>query len=459
MAYEIDISAPALDKFLDKLDSAVDKIAEVKQSVKALGREAGEAQSAARNTAPQLTGGARSPVMPYTRGPRAGLDRATRELDFARQSKDAKLIRDAEDRVARAQESVRRSEQRLNPQPKSQSDAIWDAIMTSRIGPGGRLYPLVNKLRSAGLTSSDDLAGKLGDMGMNPATAAKVAPVAANIAKAMLPATLAAVGIAAVGYGAYALANNTSDQIGRFGNSRVWSGATFGQIGQMQALGGDNAGERAYQFSQRLREGGFGAAYMRSKGIIDNGPYTLNKGKNYLAAIDALSDPKISDEQAAVYDRELGLTDELAKYRYLSDDSYARVKKSVAPPNREDMKAQAEYEAQKTTLVNGWNNFWREFGTQAMRGINNTFDADYWLGNPLSPEWQEKHLGIAKGDGKRQHKAEKADNTVTYGRQARDESIGMGGRSSSAFPVGLRGVQLSNAIESDAIALGAFSVG
>lgn len=90
------------------------------------------------------------------------------------------------------------------------------------------------------------------------------------------------------------------------------SGASNGQVGWLntagRAIGADGAAMSgmATSLADKLREGGIAASWARGKGIVDYGPYTLNKVDNLTKAIDKLR--LVADKDKRMFlTRELGL--------------------------------------------------------------------------------------------------------------------------------------------------------
>lgn len=99
----------------------------------------------------------------------------------------------------------------------------------------------------------------------------------------------AAIGAAAglLTRGVSKMAASGSDSLAGISTSMAGTGGTAGQASYMKGLGLDSGA--AASFGEALRGGGVGAAYFRSKGIVDYGYRTTNKLDNLIKALDALA--------------------------------------------------------------------------------------------------------------------------------------------------------------------------
>lgn len=317
--------------------------------------------------------GPRSKTFTLAKGANQNLDVARHELDIALASGDQGLIDDAKANVRRKEEALQRQNKLLNG--PSREDAVMEAFMSSRMA-GGRLLPLVNKLRKAGMSTAEDLESELG---LSPAMAQKLAPIVATAAAAALPLAGGLIaGGAIVGLMTSAAAT------GRRSSDAFWSaGGTPLETARLMALGGDAS--KAMAFGDALRRGSYGSAYMNSRGIYDLGPYSIDKAGNYVRGIDELRKIK-SDQQAIRVARDLGLSDELWR-RDLDPEQYDRIKRSMddlATPQAR--KAYARYRGAGEEFSNQWEKFkmeqgtpWMEAGADALGARGFWHQAGTWL--------------------------------------------------------------------------------
>lgn len=345
--------------------------------------------------------GPRDRVFQLSRGAHQQYDLAVRRLRTATESGDNGLIEDAQAAVRRAEKALQNQRKTLDgPKPKNREDYIMEAFMTSRVGPGGQLLPLVNRLRKAGLTSAEDLQEKFG---MNAGDAAKMAPFIQAAAKLALPVAGAIAGVGA----AFALAEYSAATYRKVGGAYWTAGGTPGETAQMLGIGGDNAAQKAMSLGSALQQGTYGASYMRGKGVVDLGPYTVDKASNYIRAIDELRKIK-TDKQAIRVARDLGMTDDLWM-RDLSQPDFERRKSSMAGLGDPGYRAQAAtYQNNKDILGNNLERLGAELGNiftpiinSGAKGLANTFDSGFWKGFIPRPgrqsmwsgrEWWNKYV-------------------------------------------------------------------
>ena len=441
-----------------------------------------------------------TPELKYAPGPHQRSFQAEQFLQNAQASGDPRKIRDAEIYADR----MRKARDKADAPPKSKNDLMFEAFISSRIGPTGQLLPLISKLRAAG-TTQQQLQNHFIGMGADPDMAAKIAPLAARIATSALPIALAATGVAAA-VGATTYVGNKSLEISRAGSAAYWgaggSPTTTGRGMALSSFVGKDLTSASMGLGDQLRQGSYGAGYFRSKGIADLGPYTTDKASNYVRAVDELRRIK-SDREAIRVARDTGLTDEL-RFRDLSDTSYERLKKSMAergsPQSRRDS---AEMDAARSEFANNWDQMINKkgapivkLGAKALSWLNG--DDDFQWGNPASEAWQKKNApwmqGISKAVGMAsgfvgnpingfidaassisdsieglkpksdKDRADAATSSKDRVRQLRDgtEQIGGGGRA-NGLPTGWSSSwKLQNtdeALKAQAMMMGAFSVG
>lgn len=459
MAYELPIGSSNVDKLIDKINKAAKAFEDLDAKSKAFGKGSLGGGGAAREEIHRVAsrrGGPSSPAGYDSgdfSGPYSRLSNARRAMDRAKETGDSGLIRDSEIRMHRAQSAVDRAERTMRP--KTQQDAIWDAINTSRMGAGGKLFPLVNKMREAGLTDPRTFAAVAKAAGVSAELAARIAPTAAGALAGMTPAAMAMFGVAgaatgvAVGAGALAfnqaLQNGRSGAATRFGTGSMGAGA--GQIEALSGFTGSDGINKAMQTADRLREASFGSAYMRARGVIDYGGATIDKGANYMKSVDVLRG--IKDEGTAIrVARDMGLTEEL-RTRLISDRQYSQLVNSrrFASNRYGDMRS-AQFDAQKESIMNNASGLagivgWAAYDITAGPVVNHINNSLSWL----SESMQGGPVQAARNKANAIHNAP---------RNSREEMIGAGPRAGSAVPPGIRMAQLNEKWDTDAASLGGF---
>ncbi len=475
MAYEIALEMPGLEKALSGFDKVAEKLEVIRDQIKGAGQDA---SSIGRGVGGRAGGGGggilgggggKSWSDSWARLDNLQLQRRLAEMDgYAPDD-----LKGLDVSILRAKRNVSRDQKLLETGgEKTQAEKLMDAVMTSRLGfSGGKMQvmPLVNKLASAGLIDPQKIIAEVERF-------ANIGAMVPMITKLAIPAAIAAAGVVAGGQ----LVENAASSM-RAGSGAYWTaGGNSAQTGQVAALGGfigltaQQAAEKAVEFGERLRGGGYGAAYMRSKGIMDQGVYTVNKATNYLKAIDEIRNIK-NDVDAIRVARDLGMTSEL-QYRDLSSSTYNRLKRSMGDyGSPEERRQEAEYRANKEIFGNFWNQFVREAGGKFMGGVNAVMSGDM-LKTPGSPQWMSAMVNMANMAGlvgpmpiNLKNPYDKAggdpikENTQALkdlGRVMKDQAEQMGGgpRSRGALPAAQRYMQLENSMQSQALQLGAFHI-
>ena len=418
-----------------------------------------------------------APPLKYIGGVHQRAFEAEQWLQNARESKDPRKIRDAELYAERA----RAARDKAEAPPKSRQDLLWEAFSTSRIGPGGKLMPLISRLRAAG-TTQEELQNHFVGMGADPAMAAKIAPMAARIAAGALPIALAATGVAAAVAGVV-MVTNRALEMGRAGSAGYWGGGGSPRAtGQGMALAGflgKDLTASATGFGEQLRGGSFGAGYFRSRGVYDMGPYTTDKTANYIRGIDELRRIK-SDQIAIRVARDTGMVDEL-RYRDMTDSTYGRLKRSMgARGSAQSRQDSAEFDANRTIIQNWFDAQVAAAGNRVVQVTNaatspfgglervGEFLQKLVYNSPVGMGFIDRVTGLVNGGNGDQNRSGGGSDTTKalkdLTRQLKDttEQIGGGGRD-SGIPAGFSSSwKLNNTDESlkaQAAMLGAFSVG
>jgi hypothetical protein len=264
-----------------------------------------------------------------------------------------------------------------------------------------------------------------------------------------------------------------------------YGGGTPHETAQQAALGGfmgmssSQIGQFAEQFGARLQQGGFGSAFMRANGVTDIGMYTIDKSANLLKAVDLLTHIK-SNTEALVVARTLGLEPFLALRD--TDQLYReRLMKSMQPLSDSDKREANDYTAQKQSLQNrldasqNWM-FTHVFGPMGRYFAGTVENALYpkspldWLGNATSgglygqvKDWIQSQVGGTGLDNNRQKALDENTEAIrNHTRALKDGTDWSGGsigsRRFGATPKGWKYNQFENALQGQALLLGAFSV-
>lgn len=329
--YEIPISVPGQAEALRAFDN-------IQQKLEETGRVASQAMQRARQPATMRE---IRPDNPWDR-----LQAANTRYDLnSRLGVSENRMRALDLERIRAQRAVNRADREMNP---VQDDPLKTMFMRTRlkIGPW---HPLVGDLVKNGLLDESKIDGFLGRIGSSQAAKAAVTRLSA----AALPVLgTAAVGAAAIRLSLQGLQQTFDSGRGYYlgGGGRNY-GAAAGIFSPFGMDGRATAGV-ANEFGDRLRSGGFGAAWMRSQGVVDFGVYTLNKFDNLVKAIDKL---RATDESTAIrVARDLGISDALW-VRNLSDSSYRSIKNTGQWRNSPAAQlGSAEWEAAKTKVGDYW---------------------------------------------------------------------------------------------------------
>jgi len=499
MAYEIPISTGPLDAVINKFNDAAAAVERMNASVS-------KGERAMRGLDRASGGNGRGPasrVYDIARGAEQRYDIAARRLETARATGNSTLIADAQANLIR-QERARARQRELVEGSATHGNAVWDAISSSRIGPGGKLYPLVNRLRAAGFGSQEELqahfaaqgmgpqaaaaaasaasasrvsntAGALQNLGVSAATAGRIAPNVAGSASAVAALASAAlpligpVGVAAVATtAAYAAASTAAATQRTAGGIYYSTGSSSYDVARIRGLAGfagkDPSGA-VDALAGALHNGSYGAAVANSRGIVDMGSFTKDRGKNYIRAIKMLRE--LPERQAIPVARDLGMTNEL-RLRDLSDDGMRRLENANRPRSKAERRAAADFDAKGQEFGAAWNDTVTNLGNiflPAMTGFVEFFNPKNW-----ADMWEDKPLGNPKNwdmrtaaDARSGKGAVKDDNTAAVEELTRTlksgrEQIGGGSRSVGAVPAGWKLMTMDTALKSDAMAMGAFGV-
>lgn len=310
----------------------------------------------------------------------------------------------------RYKESERAKAARLNTIAERQNDpnrAFADLLSTSRMGPGGHLYPLVSKLNQMGKLAPEELsdhlakagfsaaqaqslamrggtsmaaASQIANLGFSAADAAKYAPMVAGLAEAALPVMLgSAVATAAIG-GIVGIAEAGSASAGRLNNQFWVAGGSASSVAAAAAIGGDNAGQKALQLADALHQGGYGAAYLRSRGIYDAGPmFTPDRSKNYVDAVNAFRNYPGSREMRQRMASGTISPDDMWKTD-LNNEQWKRLQNSIRPLTPSQRDADNEYNVNKAVIGNTWDNWMRTILPPLSAGLNTAMQNPFAAG-------------------------------------------------------------------------------
>jgi hypothetical protein len=321
-------------------------------------------------------------------GPFRRAAKAQKELNDAIASGDALRIKDAEYHYDRAM----KARDRATGKPKSQEEAWMDMIMTSRfgIGAGGKmqLFPLVNRAIAAGFLKGVPGVGAAGGGG---GIGGGGISGAAGAAGGLTGGASLVAGVATALGTAFIAAADASAQRMRAYSSAYYGSGGGPNVGKGMAIGGfigSNAAQDAVSLGQSLQGGGFGASYMRSKGVIDFGYRTVDKMSNLIKALDVLAG--IQDENTRIMvARDLGLSDYL-RYADASPGARERLKNSFGERSRGDRQINSEFD----TLYESAKNFSASMADRFFTGLKAPF-AKMSQGDTLGFEQTKMNLFAA----------------------------------------------------------------
>jgi hypothetical protein len=447
MAYEIPINTTSLDGVIKKFQEAGKAADEFysRATGGGTGRLGGGA-SASRG------GGSRGPTDPWARADAAAAGYLNSPNDPA-----AKLAH------IRAMEAVTRANKKITDTVPTQESKMHDLFMTSRVGPGGQLYPLVNRLHAAGLTTGDvgKMSGAMTGAGVSPAVAAKMAPIAASIAKNAMPLLMAAGGIAlgvggaiAVGAAINGASNSFLDDVKAAGTIGYQTGSSPSDVARMRGIGaftGRNPGDAADSLAGALHNGSYGASVMAGKGIYDLGSFQGDRGSNYMKAIQALR--SLPREQAIRVARDIGMSDEMWTYD-LNNKQMSELEGMYKPKTQADINQANSAKIAKTKADVAWDKASSAIGkvlTPLSEGFANAINPENWGLRPLhiSPS---KEKGSAKPSPV--EKVPAATNETNRILKSGLETIG----GNSVIPAGWKLQTMDSALAGQAMMLGAFGV-
>ena len=419
---------------------------------------------------------------PYSReGVRDRLDREASMLERAKATGDDKLIRDQQNRVLTAQKAVDRAERALGG-PKSRDEILEDILNTSRIGAGGKLFPLVGKLRQLQtLEGADAAASTLQGLGIGAGkSAAELSGGIMGFAGKALPSLLTGLGVAAGGAALYGVAEAGDERMRKTNAAFYTMGGSPTSVGEAMALGGENAGAKAMAFGDRLRQGSYGSAFMHAQGIYDMGPMQTDKSSNYVLGIDALRGIK-DDQEAIRVARDTGLTDDLWT-RKLNAQTFGELRRSIGNAGSpEELKSEAEYRAGKEMFGNSMNKLWRAVSKPVMapvgaavraladpigetfspEAVTDLFSARSLFGESVGDWWDKKTEGTWWGKNSGVPGKKGAGKAMRGGWKDIDPAIGdspntINGTTAGAIPVGFRGKALNSDLDRLNQMIGAF---
>lgn len=381
----------------------------------------------------------------------------------------------------KANNAVRAAERRMAMEAAGVPD--WMATARVAIGPGGKLqmFPLLNRLIADGKFNASDVGGIAdlggaggpggaggggGDGGAGGSGGGGGAGgfggigALGKIPKIPFLGPMIAVGVALEGF--RRALESFSGLVRPQGQAGYTSGGTPQEIAQLSGIGRylgmtpEQAGNRAVALGDALRGGGFGAAYMRSKGIVDMGPYTIDKATNQLRVLDELRQIR-SESQAVRVARDLGVSDQLW-VRDLSDSDYRRLKDGARASGTPEMRRKAaRWEATKAELGNWFDRIKLNFIDNITGGANRDRNEKALEG--LRAAMEPKHANKKKsGSGEPGDANTKALEDNTRALRASTEQIGGGKRAAGAIPAGWRYMMMEEALRGQAAQLGAFAI-
>lgn len=418
----IDLRVQGVDDVLQQFDTLANKMAGLGGS-----RASGAAKKGLSGVAKQAS---------YTKGIFTELQAAIKGVNDALKTGNALFIANAQARQFRAQNAVNSYLSKSTPPTFGQK--AGRVLASSRLGIGGNGFSIM------------PLVGQLGSL-LGTEFAVPVAIAAAALDGLAKEASAA------------------GDRLRNFANQQNVGGGSREETASVRNIGDflgdpDGAANRARAFNNKLAEGGYAAGQFGPDIRSIPGPFQpLDADKNYIAGIKKLHDiNKVDPKRAMRMARAAGLEDEL-RTAQLPDFDFNRLINSAKPPNKDAVGFTNTSDAAGAVARNNLDRDWELATTQGRinlrlltEGYNAIHTGADWLSNRLfgdgSPSNKDAQLPDKLDDLKNAVKA----NTRAL-REGR-ETIGGGARARGAMPVGLRYQMLNQAIDSDAIKLGAFNL-
>jgi len=314
-------------------------------------------------------------------------------------------------------------------------------------GPDGSQSADKIRVQADNLKRLMDLASKLQKGGLNGAAMSGLSNAASFFASKLGPALIAGTVVSAV-------SNNVQRALARM-PAGYGAGATGrGEMGLMEGISsftGTNASGVAQTLANNLRGGGLAAGWARSQGIVDLGPYTMDKFKNLEKALDMLR--RVQDRDYRMFlTREL-VGPEMAPMVEMSDWAYSAKKW---------MDKQTDLTPEQQEGIANASGIWDSITNMTKGGIQQ------WIGDIFSGKVFENitdpsKIGLDIGrmvgrfkygdvgdDAIRDNTDALRENT----RAAKNESINVGSRGKRSIPRSWRGVIAEEAMKEQARLLG-----
>lgn len=241
---------------------------------------------------------------------------------------------------ARAQKAVDRADRDLG----GGADALKTMLMRTRLKIGN-FQPLIGDLIRNGILSESTIDGMIAKIAGNPAMAAAVTKLAG------IAGIAASVG---AGYVTWGMERDRSFSRGYYSGGGSEGYGQAAGLGSFIGAGPGDIGEIAQGLAQKLQGGGYGAAKLRSLGIIDKGSYLQpNKYPNFIKTIDALRGMSELDKMRVLND--LGMP-ELGRFTDLSPSAYNQLKNSMGDIGQ-NRGASADVDARYESIKNSGASF------------------------------------------------------------------------------------------------------
>lgn len=360
--------------------------------------------------------------------------------------------------IFHAKKAVQTADRDLqSPQVNALSDLVKNAQFN--IGPW---KTSLGDLSNKGIIDGEMIDGVIARVAASPVGEAAVAALSAAALPIM--AGSAAVAFAAASFSTF------MDNTREYGNAAARGGGREGLaaatgIGSFSGLTPTQMADAANQFGDRLRGGGFGAAWMHEHGLQDNGDiYTPNKFPNFVKALDLLRNEK-NEEKAMIVARQMGLSDFMS-VRNLSDESWEELKKTtLVQSSGLGADVEAQNRANWTKLGNVWDGVKTGVGLVVGQMLTGNFRGIGGLisGNPLAPIEEAMKSGrgnSSKGTGKTDMEENTGElKNLTRTLKDQREILGGGQRARNAYDgIAWKGLMFDEANRSQMRALGAFTV-
>ena len=314
-------------------------------------------------------------------------------------------------------------------------------------GPDGSQGAEQIRVQANNLKRMMDMASKLPKGGLNGSARSGLANAASFFASKLGPALIAGAVINAV-------STNIQRAMARMPQGYAAGATGKGEMGLIEGISsftGTSASGVAQTLANNLRGGGLAAGWARSQGIVDLGPYTMDKFKNLEKALDMLR--RVQDRDYRMFlTREL-VGSEMAPLVEMSDWAYSAKKwmdkqTDLTPDQQTGIANASGIWDSITNITNGGIQQWIGdiFSGKIFEGVADPLKNGFDLGR-MAGRFKYGDVG---DDAIRDNTDALRENT----RAAKNESINVGSRGKRSIPRSWRGVIAEEAMKEQARLLG-----